>query len=551
MSVPMPATKATLATGDNAKGSRNNTQGKMATGYALPSLTTVICGVFTAYIIHSAWTLGQLFMPPSCPEYSECLHPLIAQEPKFQLLAFTSQKKMPEYATDLRLVHRVHQFDYLKEQEELVEVLIPKRVRNNGSLYLHIFLTSPSVDPEDWGSVVKDDLAVYAMAHLTRYHIPEAATINLLGGEEKKQKSQSGRKRPVTHFQSLVVFNILTDPVSLPRNAVPYDIGRSLRLDSNGQYLPILYVDSLSARLRDLVEVDSSMRETNLTLKYSPISYGKIRLWMQFEAALHPMAHLGFTDKDLDEVKGIFPDKNLYSYVYNSLHTFGEKSPQFAHGMQNLGWLSSLEEWFEEIEERFGSSHDDMSSAHMNEVRIFLKGPREPGARYPRFSYQAHPQGAPEGWSFIPYNPGYHGHQMPTMSPTGAIPDQSPANHPHVPTVAAHNLFPSKSPNWSQAHISIPKPSRPIPPNVFQGNSDCIKHSQKNAAWNIYPTRECNEFGDFFSQVIGVSHLFHTFFYKTTGTSPHSFTHPLRSYNALFLPLNSLRPQCAVTPKGP
>lgn len=297
----------------------------MALGYTLPSLTTVICGVFTAYIIHSAWTLGQLFMPPSCPEYSECLHPLIAQEPKFQLLAFTSQKKMPEYATDLRLVHRVHQFDYLKEQEELVEVLIPKRVRNNGSLYLHIFLTSPSVDPEDWGSVVKDDLTVYAMAHLTKYHIPEAATINLLGREEeKKQKPQSGRKRPVTHFQSLVVFNILTDPVSLPRNAVPYDIGRSLRLDSNGQYLPILYVDSLSARLRDLVEVDFSMKETNLTLKYSPISYGKIRLWMQFEAALHPMAHLGFTDKDLDEVKGIFSDTNLYflcvTFLVAALH---------------------------------------------------------------------------------------------------------------------------------------------------------------------------------------------------------------------------------------
>ncbi|ROT84586.1 hypothetical protein C7M84_022219 [Penaeus vannamei] len=255
----------------------------MALGYTLPSLTTVICGVFTAYIIHSAWTLGQLFMPPSCPEYSECLHPLIAQEPKFQLLAFTSQKKMPEYATDLRLVHR------------------------------------------DWGSVVKDDLTVYAMAHLTKYHIPEAATINLLGREEeKKQKPQSGRKRPVTHFQSLVVFNILTDPVSLPRNAVPYDIGRSLRLDSNGQYLPILYVDSLSARLRDLVEVDFSMKETNLTLKYSPISYGKIRLWMQFEAALHPMAHLGFTDKDLDEVKGIFSDTNLYflcvTFLVAALH---------------------------------------------------------------------------------------------------------------------------------------------------------------------------------------------------------------------------------------
>lgn len=79
-----------------------------------------------------------------------------------QLLAFTSQKKMPEYATDLRLVHRVHQFDYLKEQEELVEVLIPKRVRNNGSLYLHIFLTSPSVDPEV-GKIIWEPCFIYRL----------------------------------------------------------------------------------------------------------------------------------------------------------------------------------------------------------------------------------------------------------------------------------------------------------------------------------------------------------------------------------------------------
>lgn len=48
------------------------------------------------------------------------------------------------------------------------------------------------------------------------------------------------------------------------------------------------------------------------------------RLWMQFEAALHPMAHLGFTDKDLDEVKGIFSDTNLYflcvTFLVAALH---------------------------------------------------------------------------------------------------------------------------------------------------------------------------------------------------------------------------------------
>lgn len=45
---------------------------------------------------------------------------------------------------------------------------------------------------------------------------------------------------------------------------------------------------------------------------------------MQFEAALHPMAHLGFTDKDLDEVKGIFSDTNLYflcvTFLVAALH---------------------------------------------------------------------------------------------------------------------------------------------------------------------------------------------------------------------------------------
>ncbi|KAG7161338.1 cleft lip and palate transmembrane protein 1-like protein [Homarus americanus] len=297
----------------------------MALGYQFPSLTTIICGVFVAYVIQSTWTLGQLFIPPNCPDPTQCIHPLIAQDPKLQLLAFTSQKIMPEYASDLRLVHQVQEFDYSTEKETVVLVPIPKKVRNNGTMYLHIFLTSSGVDPDDWGSVVNDELSVYGMAHLTQFHIPDATTFNLLGKEnEKEEKPSDHEQKPVTHFQSVVVFNVLTHTVSLPRKEMPYDIGHSLRIHSSGRYLPILYVDRLSARLRDLVEVKSSSVEANLTLKYSPISYGKLRLWMQFEGALTPMAHLGFTPKDLDEVKGIFSDTNLYflfiTFLVAALH---------------------------------------------------------------------------------------------------------------------------------------------------------------------------------------------------------------------------------------
>ncbi|XP_071523618.1 lipid scramblase CLPTM1L [Panulirus ornatus] len=296
----------------------------MVFGYQLPSLTTIICGVFVAYVIQSTWTLGQLFIPPDCPNPAQCLHPLIAHNPKLQLLAFTSQKQMPEYASDLRLVHRVQQFDYETEQESSVVVPVPKRVRNNGTLYLHLFLTSRGVDPEDWGSVVNDELSVYAFAYLTQYHVPDATTFNLLGEDKKDTKASSQSQRPVTHFQSLVVFNVLTDAVSLPKKEMPYDIGHGLRLDHKGRYLPVLHVDRLSARLRDLVELKPSSIEANLTLRYAPISYGKLRLWMQFEGALTPMAKLGFTPRDLDEVKGIFSDTNLYflfiTFLVAALH---------------------------------------------------------------------------------------------------------------------------------------------------------------------------------------------------------------------------------------
>ncbi|KAK3855990.1 hypothetical protein Pcinc_037642 [Petrolisthes cinctipes] len=311
----------------------------MASGYQLPSLTMVVCGLFVAYVLHSAWTLGQLFVPPSCPSPSDCIQPLIAQHPPLQLLAFTSLRRQPSQMGDMTLVHRVKRFDYLTDHQSNIDVALPKRVRNNGTYFLHIFLTSPGVDPEDWNALVGGERSMYAFSPLTQYHTPNPTTFNLLGKDEG-QKSQTGGEesstttksdhqqqqhhQPVTHFQSRVVFNVLTDPVPLPRHELPYDLGRSLRLDTRGRYLPILHVDSLSARLRDLVLVSSDTLTANLTLVYSPVSYGKLRLWLQFEGALKPISELGFSPKDVDEIKGIFSDTNLYflfiTFLIAALH---------------------------------------------------------------------------------------------------------------------------------------------------------------------------------------------------------------------------------------
>lgn len=85
-----------------------------------------------------------------------------------------------------------------------------------------------------------------------------------------------------------------------------------------------MYIDLLGCRLEDLVLVNQNIKELPVTLAYSPISFGKLRLWMQFTAAMQTLRQMGFTDKDIDELKGIFADTNIIllcmTFVVAALH---------------------------------------------------------------------------------------------------------------------------------------------------------------------------------------------------------------------------------------
>ena len=86
----------------------------------------------------------------------------------------------------------------------------------------------------------------------------------------------------------------------------------SNRVTRDGFFLPMLKYDFLQTRYKDLVPISKENDTMDITIIYSPISLGKLRLVLHVEAAMNGLKNLGFSDKDIDEVKGIYADTNVY-----------------------------------------------------------------------------------------------------------------------------------------------------------------------------------------------------------------------------------------------
>lgn len=59
-----------------------------------------------------------------------------------------------------------------------------------------------------------------------------------------------------------------------------------------------------------------------IQFKYSPVSYGKLRLMLHVEASFKNIAQLGFSDKEIDDVKSMFADTHLYIFLSTMVVSF-------------------------------------------------------------------------------------------------------------------------------------------------------------------------------------------------------------------------------------
>ncbi|CAH2050127.1 unnamed protein product, partial [Iphiclides podalirius] len=189
-----------------------------------------------------------------------------------------------------------------------VNLKIPRKTRNNGTLYMHAVLLDESRLYRDF-TELRETEAMHTLP-LVSYVEPQAATFNLLKDDMGNDKEVYKSIKPFSHISTLVPLSVLTDKLNLPAK-IPGELLPYMRV-RNGKFLPIIIHNVLKSRINHLQLLNNSMSDVNITVTVTPTSYGSLRLALHVRLALEQLHSLGFSEKDVDDVKGIFEDTNLY-----------------------------------------------------------------------------------------------------------------------------------------------------------------------------------------------------------------------------------------------
>ncbi|XP_032325385.1 cleft lip and palate transmembrane protein 1-like protein isoform X2 [Camelus ferus] len=279
------------------------------------SFTSLVVGVFVVYVVHTCWVMYGIVYTRPCAGGGNCILPYLARRPKLQLSVYTTTRSNLGAENNVDLVLNVEDFDVQSKFERTVNVSVPKKTRNNGTLYAYIFLHHAGVLP--W----QDGKQVHLVSPLTTYMVPKPEEVNLLTGESATQQLEAEKKptsaldEPVSHWRPRLTLNVMVDDFIFDGASLPADVHRYMKMVQLGKtvhYLPILFIDQLSNRVKDLVVINRSTTELPLTVCYDRISLGRLRFWIHMQDAVFSLQQFGFSEKDADEVKGIFVDTNLY-----------------------------------------------------------------------------------------------------------------------------------------------------------------------------------------------------------------------------------------------
>lgn len=285
------------------------------------SLTQVVVVLAVAYICHTIYSLYEIFKVPVCTGEagSRCLHSYLARKPLMQMQVYTKVVQSQKGS----LVWTSHPFNVHQAFNQDIKVRVPMQTRRNGSLHVRVLLTQAGhqeASQQELGQVM---WTVSRSSPLTSFALPQPSQFKLMG-DNNETTTTSDFTTPTSHWHSKLFLCIVEETLTLDARNIPLDVAQHVKMLSEKEYLPIMYIDQLSLRNKHLMELKESSSEMDLEVVMKAVSFGKMRFFLGMQQSLSSFTALGFSDKDLDEVKGIFVDTNLLllllTFVVSAVH---------------------------------------------------------------------------------------------------------------------------------------------------------------------------------------------------------------------------------------
>ncbi|XP_049789358.1 cleft lip and palate transmembrane protein 1 homolog [Schistocerca nitens] len=165
------------------------------------------------------------------------------------------------------------------------ELIASENVRNNGSLYLHVFLTRHGKPPNPDSNKARAQVA-YNRKMLNKFKkLRYTKTHNLLTGEtaatpEEVKKAETMKEEIISHWHPNLTVNVVTDQTSWIQGSVPPPLDEYIEFLPGGEYYkPVIFLNEFWNLLRDYQPVNQSTKVLPLQLTLQPLSLFKWQLY--------------------------------------------------------------------------------------------------------------------------------------------------------------------------------------------------------------------------------------------------------------------------------
>jgi len=247
---------------------------------------------------------------------------------KTDLYVYLSENEVfTEFNDENKLLWNINDIkyhDWKVNYEKEFKIELPKSVLNNGTYYLHSFLTFSGVSPNPQSSSFDRKKITYNKKLLTNYKKKKKVVIKkklFAKDEEKNEKEviekpkipENEKDLIISYWNPELIINYVPDTQRINLKQLHPDIFRDIILTNKGKkYHPILYMNDFWKLDEYELEINKTSKVLPLKLSFYPVSFTKYQFYIALDYSFKVNSEMfGASEaNEFDEVKRMLRETN-------------------------------------------------------------------------------------------------------------------------------------------------------------------------------------------------------------------------------------------------